>query len=97
MPVSGRSESGRSRVSLGDIFAIRTRIGTSIDEEGRREISRHRGGVFFELAGHVLDQVVWLLGRPQKVTAFLRNDSGVVPEFPRTTPWGSLSSSGQWP
>ena len=70
---------------LGDIFAIRTRIGTSIDEEGRREISRHRGGVFFELAGHVLDQVVWLLGRPQKVTAFLRNDAGVVPEFADNT------------
>ena len=29
----------------------------------------------------MLDQVVWLLGRPTKVTAFLRNDSGLVPQF----------------
>ena len=70
---------------LGDIYAIRTRIGTVIDEAGRRELSRHRGGVFYELGCHVLDQVVWLLGRPQKVTAFLRNDTGVVPGFADNT------------
>ncbi len=70
---------------LGDIFAIRARIGTSLTAEQRREISRHRGGVFYELACHVLDQIVWLLGRPQKVTAFLRNDSGIVREFADNT------------
>ena len=70
---------------LGDIYAIRTRIGTVIDEASRRELSCHRGGVFYELACHVVDQVVWLLGRPQKVTAFLRNETGVVPEFADNT------------
>ena len=70
---------------LGDIFAIRTRIGTAIDEAGRRELSRHRGGVFYELGCHVLDQIVWLLGRPRKVTAFLRNDDGLVPGFADNT------------
>ena len=39
----------------------------------------HRGGIFFDLGGHMLDQVVWILGRPVKVTSFLRNDSGAVP------------------
>ena len=70
---------------LGDIYAIRTRIGTVIDEAVRKELSGHRGGVFYELACHVVDQVVWLLGRPQKVTAFLRNETGVVPEFADNT------------
>ena len=33
----------------------------------------------------MLDQVTWLLGRPNKVTAFLRNDTGIVPEFKDNT------------
>ena len=70
---------------LGDIFALRTRIGTAMNENARREVSRHRGGVFYELGCHMLDQVVWLLGRPQKVTAFLRNETGVVAECPDNT------------
>ena len=70
---------------LGDIYAIRARIGTVIGEASRKELSCHRGGVFYELACHVVDQVVWLLGRPQKVTAFLRNETGVVPEFADNT------------
>ena len=70
---------------LGDIYALRTRIGTVVSEADRRAISRHRGGVFYELGCHMLDQVVWLLGRPQKVTSFLRNESGVVPAFADNT------------
>ena len=70
---------------LGDIFALRTRIGTAMDEQARREVSRHLGGVFYELGCHMLDQVVWLLGRPSKVTAFLRNETGVVAECPDNT------------
>ncbi len=70
---------------LGDIYALRTRIGTVVSEADRRAISRHRGGVFYELGCHMLDQVVWLLGRPQKVTSFLRNETGEVPEFADNT------------
>ena len=44
-------------------------------------ISVHPGGIFYDLGGHMLDQIVWMLGRPERVTAFLRNDSGVVPGF----------------
>jgi predicted dehydrogenase len=35
----------------------------------------------YDLAGHMLDQIVWVLGRPEKVTSFLRNDDPVVPGF----------------
>ena len=46
----------------------------------------HVGGIFYDLAGHMLDQIVWLLGRPERVTAaFLRNDSGQVPNFSDNT------------
>lgn len=66
---------------LGDLVQVRARIGTNTEPEHRRRLSRYRGGIFFELAGHAVDQIVWLLGRPHKVTAFLRNDSSQVPDF----------------
>ena len=67
---------------LGDIFAVRAHMSTSVGPESVQFIGRnHRGGIFYDLSGHMLDQVVWLLGRPDKVTSFLRNDTGLVPEF----------------
>ena len=58
------------------MFSIRAHMSTSISVEAHQVINSHQGGIFYDLAGHMLDQVVWILGRPQKVTAFLRNDSG---------------------
>ena len=66
---------------LGDVYSIRAHFSTGIAETARQVISRHAGGIFYDLAGHMLDQIVWLLGRPLEVTAFLRNDSGLVPGF----------------
>jgi predicted dehydrogenase len=66
---------------LGDIFAIRAHMSTWIPEASRRVIARHAGGIFYDLAGHMLDQIVWLLGRPAEVTAVLRHDGGPVPGF----------------
>ncbi len=77
---------------LGDIFSVRAHMSTWIPPERvalgyntRDTISKHAGGIFYDLGGHMLDQVVWLLGRPNKVTAFLRNDTGVVPAFKDNT------------
>jgi len=77
---------------LGDIFSVRAHMSTWIPPERvslgyntRDTISKHAGGIFFDLGGHMLDQVVWILGRPNKVTSFLRNDTGVVPAFKDNT------------
>lgn len=70
---------------LGDIFAIRAHFSTSIGASAREVISRHAGGIFYDLAGHMLDQIVWLLGRPKEVTAFRRNSSGTVVGFDDNT------------
>ncbi len=64
---------------LGDVYAIRAHMSTWIAETGgplsREGIgSAHQGGIFYDLAGHMLDQVVWHLGRPNRVTLFGRND-----------------------
>lgn len=78
---------------LGQIFSVRAHMSTNIPtgREGlgyntRDTISRHHGGIFYDLGGHMLDQVVWLLGRPNKVTAFLRNDTtDAIPAFKDNT------------
>jgi predicted dehydrogenase len=70
---------------LGDIFSVRAHMSTNLSEEQREVISEHVGGIFFDLAGHMLDQVVYLLGRPDKVTSFLHNHQGVVPAFKDNT------------
>jgi predicted dehydrogenase len=60
---------------LGDITSIRGHMSTWLPVERREDMARFRGGIFFDLGAHMLDQVVWILGRPETVTPFLRNDS----------------------
>ena len=66
---------------LGNVFSIRAHMSTNVPASSREVISTNRGGIFYDLAGHMLDQVVWILGRPSKVTAFLRNETGEVAAF----------------
>jgi predicted dehydrogenase len=66
---------------LGDVFGIRAHMSTCIAAAAQKVIARHPGGIFFDLAGHMLDQIVWILGRPAEVTAFLRGDASAVPGF----------------
>ena len=65
---------------LGDIFEIRAHMSTNVNLAERREQSRHLGGILYDLGGHMLDQIVWLLGRPTRVHTVLRNDA--TPELP---------------
>ncbi|MDQ3812225.1 MAG: Gfo/Idh/MocA family oxidoreductase [Chloroflexota bacterium] len=65
---------------LGAVFAVRAHMSTCIDLAERRAQSRHRGGILFDLGGHMIDQIVWLLGRPVSVSTVLRNDA--TPELP---------------
>lgn len=66
---------------LGEIFSIRGHMSTWLTTAQREVISEHAGGIFYDLAGHMLDQIVWILGRPRRVSAVLRNDGGAVPAF----------------
>ena len=59
---------------LGDIFQIRGLINTTIDPPERRKLARFKGGQMFELGGHVIDPIVRLMGRPERVTCYLRHD-----------------------
>jgi predicted dehydrogenase len=59
---------------LGNVFAIRAHMSTSIPPERQDPRLAPSGGIFYDLASHMLDQVVWILGRPNKTTVFLRED-----------------------
>jgi predicted dehydrogenase len=65
---------------LGEIFEIRAHMSTNVNLAERTLQSRHLGGILYDLGGHMFDQIVWLLGKPARVSAFLRNDA--TPELP---------------
>ncbi len=65
---------------LGHVFQVRAHMSTWIPEKnpegtftGREGLAHHQGGVMYDLGGHMLDQVVWILGRPNRVTRFLQH------------------------
>ena len=51
---------------LGHVFSVRAHISTSIPNEYRAALAEFKGGVFYDLAGHVIDLVVYILGRPKR-------------------------------
>lgn len=67
---------------LGSIFSIRAHMSTFLPPEAQQIIAdSHAGGIMYDLSGHVLDQILWILGRPEKVSSFLRSDGGQVAGF----------------
>jgi predicted dehydrogenase len=65
---------------LGHVFEVRAHMSTNVDLAERREQSRHLGGIMYDLGGHMLDQIVWLLGRPVRIHTTLQNVA--TPELP---------------
>jgi predicted dehydrogenase len=73
------AELARSK-KLGEIFEVRAHMSTNVDLNERREQSRHLGGIMYDLGGHMLDQIVWLLGRPGRIQTTFQNIA--TPELP---------------
>ena len=59
---------------LGRIYLVRGQIHTTLPQDQRAANGQFAGGQMFELGAHLIDAVVRLLGRPEKVTPFLRRD-----------------------
>lgn len=91
-------ERGRKN-QLGRLYEFRGRLPKDLREYKRfvEELAPYKGGMFFEMAGHLIDMMVALLGRPRQVTPFLAHhhterptsfiDNGVaVFEYPNA--WG---------
>jgi predicted dehydrogenase len=58
---------------LGRIYQFRARLPKDLPSYKRyvAELGHFKGGIFFEMAGHVIDLMVALLGKPRSVTPFL--------------------------
>lgn len=57
---------------LGEITELDAAMGKKASNALRQELSQFRGGGMFELACHLIDATVTVLGRPDKVTAHNR-------------------------
>jgi predicted dehydrogenase len=59
--------------SLGEVYEFRGRLPKDLDSYDHyvADLGRYRGGIFFEMAGHLVDMMVAILGPPKSVTPFL--------------------------
>ena len=68
--------------ALGDVFSIEAAMGKIQGDAERHALAAYRGGAMFELGCHVIDSVVAILGRPEKVTPHSRSSSPLKDGFP---------------
>jgi len=81
--------------ALGEVFSIDAQMSKLIGANERKVLLPYRGGSMFELGCHVIDAVVTVLGRPNKVTPHMRSVSALgdgwsdndlaVFDYPRAT------------
>ncbi len=58
---------------LGQVYEFRARLPKDLRDYARfvEELKPYKGGMFFEMAGHVIDMMVALLGKPKEAHGFL--------------------------
>jgi predicted dehydrogenase len=69
------------RGELGAIYEFRGRLPKELTTYERfvDELAPYPGGIFFEMAGHLVDMLVALLGKPRKVVPFLAHHHTAEP------------------
>jgi Predicted dehydrogenases and related proteins len=80
---------------LGEIFEVHTVMSKVVPPAQRRELAEFRGGIMFELGCHVIDLVIGVLGKPERVQPFPRTSGAhgdaladnmlAVLEYPKAT------------
>ncbi len=58
---------------LGDVFSVHCEMSKKVGAVERKELAVYPGGSMFELGCHLIDAVVSVLGKPNRVTPFLSN------------------------
>jgi len=61
------------KAEFGRIYQFRARLPKDLPSYKRyaAELGRFKGGIFYEMAGHVIDLMVAILGKPKEITPFL--------------------------
>jgi len=74
----GRAKKGE----FGRVYEFRARLTKELSEYARwvAEVGRYKGGIFFEMAGHVIDMMVAVLGKPKSVMPFMGHHHTQGPE-----------------
>src|SRR5262245_62489940 len=67
---------------LGEVYAFRARLPKDLATYDRfvEELKPYKGGMFFEMAGHVLDMMVAVLGKPKEVRPYLAHHHTAGPK-----------------
>lgn len=86
---------------LGEVFEVHSVMSKVVDEKDRKGLAQFPGGMMFELGCHIMDLVIGILGKPQRVTPFnlhssplkdgLKDNALAVLEYPRAS--ATLKSS----
>ena len=58
---------------LGKVYLVQATIHKRLSDDRRPAWAEFRGGQMFELGGHVIDPLIRLMGRPDRVSPFLKN------------------------
>lgn len=57
---------------FGDIFEVHSVMSKKVGSASRKKLAQFAGGSMFEIGCHVIDATIKVLGRPHKVTPYLR-------------------------
>lgn len=58
---------------LGEVFELHTVMSKVVADAERKNLAQFPGGIMFELGCHVIDQVVSVLGKPDRIHAYPRH------------------------
>jgi predicted dehydrogenase len=58
---------------LGDVFEVHTVMSKVVGDAERKNLAEYPGGIMFELGCHVIDLVIGVLGKPDRIHAFPRH------------------------
>ena len=69
------------KIEFGKVYEFRARLPKALGDYKRNvwEVSRYKGGIFFEMAGHVIDMMVAILGKPATAAPFLAHHHQAEP------------------
>lgn len=58
---------------LGEIYSINAEMSTFHPVDAKRWLTNFGGGIMYILGSHLVDLIVYIMGEPQKVTAYLKH------------------------
>lgn len=58
--------------SLGEIYSINAEMSTFHSKEYKKWLKNFGGGIMYILGSHLVDLIVYIMGKPDKITSFLK-------------------------